>query len=366
MSSTQTSRTRRKKPVWIAAGVLVAVAAVTSSYLWWNTDVLGSGSFCDGRLESGDVRSALDSTGRVSQVRAQVDSSRAEFACTVERTSRFAGGEGQRITVKTHSEEGAFPFTTAVWKKPASRSYFKDRMTGAVSSTRGYVVLPESCWDKVGGIQGSRVVFSGDAPVATVEAVVEKGSADRAGLARLLTHSARQVAEKAGCAAPAGTDVPALAAPDSPRATDVRNACGLPGFSLPEEAVPAGRAEPDREVVNDASAHTWACDMHLAGPDKAHLSFAVTTDDSFVEAAPKGKTFRTLPDGKGVATTDEAVLKCKDNNVYFTVRGSFEYDRALKGADVTPTAYVRVLKGTFQNFLDAAADTYSCPRVDLL
>ncbi|MCC5036044.1 hypothetical protein DMH02_023280 [Streptomyces sp. WAC 00631] len=141
---------------------------------------------------------------------------------------------------------------------------------GSVSApaTRGYAVLPESSWDKVGGIQGSRVVFSGEAPVSTVEAVVQKGSADRAGLARLLTHSARQVAEKAGCAAPARTGVPALAAPESLRKTDARNACGLKGFSLPEEAVPTDRAEP-------------------------------------------------------------------------------------------------ALKGTFQNFLDAAADTYSCPRVDL-
>ncbi|MBQ0985607.1 hypothetical protein KBZ10_14005 [Streptomyces sp. F63] len=368
MSSTQTSRTRKKKPVWIVAGVLVAVAAVTSSYFWWNTDVLGAGSFCDGRLEGGDVRAALDSTGRVSQVRSQVDSSRAEFTCTVERTSRFGGGDDQRITVKTHSEEGAFPFTTAVWKKPAARSYFKDGMTGAVSETRGYVVLPKSCWNKVGGIQGSRIVLEDEeeGAVATVEAVVEKGSADRAGLARLLTRSARQAAEKAGCAASDRTGVPALAEPDSSRATDVQNVCGLPGFSLPKKAVLVGRAEPDREVVNGTGAHTWACDMYLTGPEKAYLSFAMTTDASFVEMAPKGvETFRALPGGKGVATTDEAVLKCKNNDVYFAARSSFEYDRALKRAGRSATAYVRVLKSTFQNFLDAAADTYSCPRVDL-
>lgn len=367
MNNAMASRTRKTKRIRTPAGALVVVAVVTSSFFWRNTDVLGADSFCGARLDSGDVRAALDSTGRLSQVHVQGDSELAEFSCTVERTSRLPGGEDQRLTIRTGSEQGAFPFTTSVWKNPAARSYFKDGMTGAVSPTDGYVVLPESCWDKVGGIQGSRAVRSGEGAVATVEVTVEKGAVDRAGLARLLTHSARQIAEKAGCATPVGSGIPALGAPDESRMTDVRNACGLKGFSLPENAVLLGRAEPDREQVNDAISRTWACDMYLAGSAKANLSFTATTDDVIVDAALKGtERFRPLSDHEGVATTGAAVLHCRNNDVFFAARWSSEYDGALlESLNHSVAAYTDVRKTTFQNFLDAAAGTYSCPHAHL-
>ncbi|MEU3055022.1 hypothetical protein [Streptomyces griseus] len=93
---------------------------------------------------------------------------------------------------------GGVPFTTAVWKDPAARSYFA---RGAVSDTSGYIILPRSCWDKVGNIQGSRAITPGPDTVAIVEASVEGGSAHRRSLARLLTHTVQEVAEAAGCPA---------------------------------------------------------------------------------------------------------------------------------------------------------------------
>ncbi|MFG2560823.1 hypothetical protein [Streptomyces sp. NPDC048496] len=362
-----TAQTRKKKPVLVAAVALAVVAALASSYCWWNTNLLGADSFCGGRLGSGEVQAALDSTGRVSQVYAQVDPKRAGFECTVERTSRFIGGDDQQVTVGTDSEKGAFPFTTNVWKNPAARSYFKGGVTGAVSQDfGGYVVLPKSCWDKDGPLRGRGVVRYEDGAVATVEAKVEKGTVDPAGLARLLTRSARQVAEKAGCSTSALSAAPDLAAPSASRTTDVQNVCGVRGFALPKEAVLVSRAEPDREQVNNGRADTWACDLQLAGSAKAAVSFAATSDKNFVEVATKDAYgFETLPGDKGIAAIDEAVLHCGGGDVYFAAHWNGGYDGALRDSGHRGAAYTEVKKATFQNFLYATAAVHSCPRVTL-
>ncbi|CAM5407960.1 hypothetical protein SXANM310S_06111 [Streptomyces xanthochromogenes] len=357
----------KKKSLLIAVGSLAALAVLASAYCWWNTDLLGADSLCGGRVGSGDAQAALDSTGRLSQVRAQGDPQRAEFACTLERTSRFVGGEEQRVTVETAGEQGAFPFTTSVWKDPAARSYFTNGVTGAVSPGGGYVVLPKACWGKVGGLQGSQVVRTEDGVVATVTATTEKGSADPAGLARLLVRSARQVAEKAGCGTSELSAAPALAAPSASRTTDVHNVCAVPGFTLPKGVLLVGRAEPDKEQVNDGSAHTWACDLHLAGSVKASVSFAATSDTSMVQAARSGTAaLRKLADDRGVAGPDQAVLRCDGADTYFAAHWNTTYEGALLGSvGHSATAYAQAKKAAFQNFLDATADAHACPRVAL-
>ncbi|MCX5382412.1 hypothetical protein [Streptomyces sp. NBC_00083] len=357
----------KKKPALIAAASLVVLALFASGYCWWNTDLLGAESFCGGRLDRGDAQAALDSAGRLSQVRVQGDAQHAEFACTLQRTSRFIGGDEQRVTLGTADEQGAFPFTTSVWKDPGSRSYFTSGVTGAVSPGGGYVVLPKACWSKVGGLQGSQVVRAGDGGVAAVTATVEKGSADQPGLARLLTRAARQVAEKAGCATPALAAAPALAAPSAAHTTDVRNVCGVPGLALPKSVILVGRAEPDTEQVNHGSPRTWACDLHMAGPAKASVSFAATSDTSIVQAATSGTgTMRNLPDHHGVAGPDQAVLHCGGGDTYFAAHWSSTYEGALlDSVSHSAAAYTQAKNATFQNFLDATADAHRCPRVTL-
>ncbi|MFC9531282.1 hypothetical protein [Streptomyces sp. NPDC056975] len=109
---------RKKKPVLVAAGALIVVAALASGYCSWNTNLLGADSFRDGRLGSGDAQAALGSTGRLSQVHAQVDTQRAEFGCTIERTSHFIGGDDQRVTVRTPVVKGRSPSRPASGKTP--------------------------------------------------------------------------------------------------------------------------------------------------------------------------------------------------------------------------------------------------------
>ncbi|MFJ8822663.1 hypothetical protein ACIREE_12840 [Streptomyces sp. NPDC102467] len=366
-----TTQTYKKRAV-LTGGTLVVLLALTSLYCWWNTDVLGDDAYCDGKLASADAGSVLDSAGRISAVTTQVGtgSGRAEFRCTIERTSRFIGTGTQRLTLRTGTESGSFPFTTAVWKDPASRSYFTNGATGAVSGSGGYVVLPKACWSKVGAFQGSRIVVPDDGSVTTVEAAMDQGSADPAALARLLTGLAQKVATDAGCAEPEPARPPVLAAPSDPRDTDARAVCGLKGFSLPAATLPTAAAEPGTEQVNRATAHTWACDLALSGTSGARLSLAATSDPTTLEAVRNDSdAFEELPGGKGRATTNQALLKCDTSDVYFAARFNPEYksllmDRVRRAGDPASTA-VRLEQTTFQAFLDSAAASYGCPRAPL-
>ncbi|MGA5043834.1 hypothetical protein [Streptomyces arboris] len=355
-------RIRHNKTTLFTSIALLLVASLTLLYCWWNTNVWGDDAVCEGALSSGDVQAVLDVPGRVSQVSSQAATGRSEFTCVVERASRFIGQDNLRMRMKTGTAEGAFPFTTAVWKDPAARSYFA---RGAVSDTSGYVILPRSCWDKVGNIQGSRTIAPGPDTVAIVEASVEGGSAHRRSLARLLTHTAQKVIRAAGCSDDELGEPAALFAPDAPRTTVPHNLCGLKGFSLPKAALVEGVAEPGHEQLNEAP-HTWACDVDLDGTDNARISFTATTDNTILDAALREeKEFKKLPGASGsVVGFNEAVLQCAEGKVYFAANWSTEYEGVL--LDHTRNrqpSYSEVWRATFQNFLDAAAASRNCPQV---
>ncbi|MGW3681587.1 hypothetical protein [Streptomyces prasinus] len=286
-----------------------------------------------------------------------------EFTCVIERTSRFLGGTDQQVTLKTANEQGPFPYTTHVWKNPGARSYFKGGTNGAVTPTGGYVVLPKSCWSKVGDVQGALVVPPDDDGVSAVEATVTKGRADPEGLAHLLARVARKVAADAGCATPALEESPELAAPDGVRTTDIGKVCGLPGFSLPDDAVITGVAEPDREQISKGAEDVWACDLILDGGAGAAVSFAATSDRDMVDAALQDTYgLRELPGGHGVASFDRAVLHCAEGDVYFAAHWNSEYTGALSDEQ---GEVPKAKRNTFNSFVTSAADLYSCPDVTL-
>ncbi|MEU0580469.1 hypothetical protein ABZ465_24925 [Streptomyces griseoincarnatus] len=278
----------------------------------------------------------------------------------IERTSRFLGQTGQQVTLSTASEDGAFPHTTYVWSNPGARSYFKGELTGAVADTKGYVVLPKSCWSKVGNIRGTRIMPPDDG-VAAVEATLTKGQADPEGLALLLTRAAQRVAADAGCTTPALSQAPELAAPDEVRTTDIGEVCGLPGFSLPGDAVLTGVAEPDQEQINTGADDMWACDLHLAGSAGATVSFTATSDRNIVDAALQSTAgFRELPGRQGVATVDQAVVHCAEGDVYFAA----QWNQAYKGALSDTHERVSKVRGnTFADFVSAAAHLHTCPDI---
>ncbi|MFI6944193.1 hypothetical protein ACIBI4_33480 [Streptomyces sp. NPDC050418] len=353
-------RIRKRTAVVLASAALLVAASATSLHLWWNTDTFGAERFCDDALTSSGIGDALDGSGRLSEVSSQNAPSGPEFTCSVERTSRFIGADELRLTVKTSTGKGAFPFTTAVWKEPAARSYFTN---GAVSDTRGYAILPKACWNKVGAIQGSRVIppgtSDGQETVAFIEAVVDQGEADRAGLARLLSRTAEKVAREAGCSGPEVAGPGELSAPGATRATDARSVCGVDGFALPPGALVKGKAEPGKEQLTGSPA-VWACDLRLSGDSQAALSFSATSNPAIIEAVAAKDDLRKLPDGRGVAGPDEAVLRCEQGDVYFAANRNFEYRSILHDATESPSARGKVRRDTFQAFLDAAGKKFGC------
>lgn len=359
---------RRRKLLFVWGG-FAAVATLSSAALftWWNTNAFGAEEFCDGMFASNDVRAALNSSGRVAEVSSQTVPEFSEFRCTVKRTSRFIGADDSEVTIRTATEPGAFPFTTAVWKNPSTMSYFKDGASGAVSDTRGWILLPKACWDRVGNIQGSRRIPPNPKKVAAVEATVRQGVVDRRGLARLLAHAAQKVAESAGCST-AGLKAPSdLSILRKPRTTDARNACGIQGFSLPNSSLVKGLAEPGREQLTGETPHTWACDMYLDGASKSQISFSISSDVNVIDGALRdSESFREVAGNKGLVGIDEAVLHCKDGDVYFSVRWNAAYNNVLLDlAKRKSHSYAEMHKSLFQGFLDSAADSRSCPRVTL-
>lgn len=356
-------RPYRKKAWLVAAGTLVVVSALVSTHLWQNTNVLGATSFCDGRVRSGDAQDVLDSPGRLSDSRVQTIPGKPEFTCVIERRSLFSTDAAPRIALKTASELGPFPYTTHVWKNPGARSYFKGEVTGGVTPTGGYVVLPKSCWAKVGDIQGSRLLPPDDNGVAAVEATVTAGRVAPEALARLLARTAASVAADAGCSVAALKEPPELAAPEGARTTDSGKVCGLPDFALPDSAVLPGAAEPGQERVSRGTQDVWACDLALVGKAGASVSFTATSDPAMVEAALKGNDdFRTLPDGQGVALPNQAIVQCADGDVFFTALWSKEYYGALRDHHPSVTD---VYRETFASFVSSAADLHSCPNVTI-
>ncbi|MYV50639.1 hypothetical protein [Streptomyces sp. SID2888] len=359
---------RQRKPIFVFGGLAAVVAlAGAALFAWWNTNVFGAEALCNGMVASEDVQSAHNSRGRMAEVNNQMAAASSEFRCTVKRTSRFIGTDDLEVVVRTATESRAFPFTTATWKNPSAMSYFKDGASGAVSDKRGWVILPKACWSQVGSIQGSRRIPPSPNAVAVVEAVVEQGSADREGLARLLVHAAQKVAAGAGCSATELKAPSDLSALSKPRRTDNQNACGLRGFSLPKNSLVKGLVEPGQEQLTDKLSHTWACDMYLNGTSGAQVSFSASSDANIVDGVLRDSdSFQNLGGNRGVARADEAVLHCDGGDVYFSARWNTEYDGVLLGlAEYKPDAYVEIQKTTFQKFLDSAADSRSCPHVTL-
>ncbi|MGW1296245.1 hypothetical protein [Streptomyces sp. NPDC002533] len=344
-----TVRIRNRKAVFLVSAALVSATTLASLHGWWNTNVWGAEAFCADMLTSGEVQAALVGRGRLSETYSRADAAHTE--CTVERTSRFPGTADARMTVKTGTAHGAFPFTTAVWKNPAERAYFAD---GAVSDSHGYVVLPKACWPPA------------QETVATVEVTMEDGSADREGLARLLARVSQKVAAAAGCSDGDTGKFDGLSMPAAPRTTDPGRVCGLKGFSLPEKTVVDGVAEPGQEQLNEASPH-WACDLSLDGTSGSRLSFAATSDPTLISAALRDRgRFKAIPGGKGYADLTRAVLRCEKGDVFFAAKWNTDYSGVLldQTRNSTPS-YAEVRRTTFQDFLDVAAPARSCPKVAL-
>ncbi|MFJ8000468.1 hypothetical protein ACIQ7D_25595 [Streptomyces sp. NPDC096310] len=350
------------KPLVMACSL--SLLAFGGMFTWWNTDLFGEQNFCGGKIESSDIASVLDTRGRISQTASQGGSADApEFHCTIQRTSFLLGTDDMKVTLSTRTKKADFQFQTRAWPDPAGMSFFTGGATGAVSDTRGWIMLPESCWDRVGMLYRGNPSPGNAQSVTTVEAVLDQGEAGREELAGMLARTAQRVADVAGCSGGGKAMAPGLRDAGTWTETDPGHACGLAGFALPGSAFVSGKAEKGEERTAGDSAETWACDVRFSGSSESQASFSVTSDADITKATLRQKDFRDLPNGTGRINPDSAVLKCGDTSVYFGMNWNDEY-RDLN-LDQGKDHYTENNRKLFQSFVDAAGKKHHCPDISV-
>ncbi|MDI9888752.1 hypothetical protein QMZ92_31485 [Streptomyces sp. HNM0645] len=350
----------------IAALVTTGVLTLTTAlglYSWWNTNLFGDDSFCNGKLTPSDLASALDTQGRISSVSSSGTTGLPEFRCTVERTSKFLGAEPMKVDVHTAVYAPDFAFQTRTWKSPATLSYLSGNVTGAVSADRGWVMLPTSCRDKAGFLGLGRRRLPAEHEVTVVEARLERGTAEPSKLADLLVKAAARVTESAGCSLGAGDTRPTLQGPGEEKQLDTASACGMQGFAVPADALIDGEVTPGAERVSGTASASWTCDLRFSGSAEAEVSFSTTSDPSIVnDVLRRTPGWKDLPQGQGeIDGYSRAILKCSGKDVYFGMRQDDTYTSVL--LDEGKGRWTAVSQAMFQSFLDAAGKQYGCPAV---
>ncbi|MEU6758529.1 hypothetical protein [Streptomyces sp. NPDC046685] len=355
----------KSKKAIAAAASCTGLSVLAGLFLWWDTNVFATAELCAGKVDGEQAESVLDTRGRVSVGSEQRHVDGTSFRCTVSRTSRITGAEELEVEVSTAIYTPDFPFQTHVWHNSSSRSFLSGEVTGAVSGTRGWVILPEKCRAKVGNVLLGTKFLPGSAEVPVVQAELKKGAVEPQKLTSMLVDTAQKVAAAAGCSTDTLSQTPKVQPPTSPEAITADSICQIPGFRLPDSAVAKDDAKLEEQRTSGTPAGSWACDLYQpGGQDEAQLSFASSLDPNIVNEHLKAATgFHDLPDGTGVADggNDRAILKCGTKEVYFGVRWNNTYLRSLKEAYRSGQASREV----FQTFLDAAGKQHGCPSVTI-
>ncbi|MFE7478912.1 hypothetical protein [Streptomyces sp. NPDC057552] len=340
------------------AGVAVLVAGA-GLFSWWNTNLLGEAEFCDGVVNSADMGSVLGTQGRLSTVWS-TGSKVPEVACGVKRASKFLGSEPMEVTLTTAVYKPDFQFQTHVWKNPSTMSYLSKGGTGAVSDERGWVLLPDSCRDKVGTIYPARRQLPESDEVTVVEAVMNQGTTDRAALARMLVKAAQRIADDAGCGTGISPEASEIQNPSGLSTTDADAVCQLPGFRIPQDALVRGEAEIGKEQTTGSIPGTWSCGLGFSGKAGAKIWFSAAPGAHVAdETLLNGDGFKDIPGAEGKVDwyRNAVVLKCDTKNVYFSMRWSDEY------YEIDPAEGIS--RPMLQSFVDAAGKQYQCPSVKL-
>ncbi|MFF2192623.1 hypothetical protein [Streptomyces sp. NPDC058157] len=341
----RTRISRRTARAGIAA--LLALAGCAGLLIWWNTDVMGQGRFCDDALASSELSLVLDGPGRLTGKSVHEESDPYGFSCTVQRTSRFLGAAEPEMKAELAFEQADFAFGSLLWKDPSASSYFVGGATGAASGTQAWVLLPPGCDGRTPpGVQRAKV--------PALEVNLTHGRAAPDDLARAAMSAARHVAEGLGCADSSVLKAPLrLQGPSGsgePRPTDPANACGVSGFSLPDAALLGGRAEPGTERVTGSDSRTRVCELTLKGPGGPRITLAVSEDPRLTQGVRRDET----------ATPQNArtVTACAAGDLYVAMSYDDTYRDLL--LDAGGTAHEQARTALFTAFFDTVTKDRGC------
>ncbi|WP_415949920.1 hypothetical protein [Streptomyces sp. KLOTTS4A1] len=341
-----------KRGMKAASSAAAAVVLVGGGlYGWWNTDVFGQGSFCNEAIASDEISGVLDGQGRLSAATQYESKDPYGFRCTVQRTSKFVGGAQPSVGIDLTSDSVSAPFGSRLWKNPSALSYLKgDNAAGGASTTRAWLLLPSSCWEKFSSRQGA---------VPTVTVALRHGQATEGQLMGLAFSAAGHIAKSVGCPAPPRPDSIEFAAPSpanpsrQPKRTEADEVCGLKGFTLPRDALINAQLAPGTERATSTGARTWACDLDLEGPGGPQLGFALSQNPDVVAGVRRD----TSPGGRYLK-----VLKCEEGAMFVTTTANDAYDDvALDAWEGTKgDKFGEVRAQLLESFADAAAADRGC------
>ncbi|MEU6758531.1 hypothetical protein [Streptomyces sp. NPDC046685] len=353
----------KNKKAIAAVASCTGLSVLAGLFLWWDTNVFAATELCAGKLTGEQAESVLDTRGRISEGSQEGSDDDASFRCTVSRTSRITGAKELEMVVNTAVYTPDFPFHSPAWKNVSSMSFLPEGVTGAVSGTRGWVLLPEACQDKVGVLVGKKILpRSGEVPV--VQAELKRGTVDPQKLTSMLVDTAQKVAAAAGCSTNTPVQIPKVRQPPASRqAITDGSVCQIPGFRLPTSATSKDAAQLEEQRAGGARSGSWVCDLYESGQTEAQLSFGFSDDPNIAgERLRANSYFRDLPDGTGVVDGRRgAILKCADKDIYFAVRWNRDYLDSVKDPYLSGQARREV----FQAFLDAAGKQHGCPSVQI-
>lgn len=235
------------------AGALASVLLVLAGlFVGLNTNVFGAGRVCHDWLAAADVQKAVGGNGRLSST----DDS--DSSCTIERSGWGFGSSDLKLTVMATSEASRFPFEPAAWRVSGDRDVIAGKGAGSVDKHGGWVLLPDTCKAITGaGTDTER-------PVLT--ATLSGGTADPAGMARLLGAAAGSLAERSGCAPATATALGEPRKASAVSATRYDSVCSLPGFKLPKVTGPRGQSV--HEQTSGSLDSAWFCDLSFVGDEK--------------------------------------------------------------------------------------------------
>ncbi|WP_405711048.1 hypothetical protein OG264_19500 [Streptomyces xanthophaeus] len=342
-------RTRGTHPERAVAVLAAAVALAGCAGLltWWNTDALGPDRFCAGALASSEAGSALSGPGRIVQQSLQDGSDPYySFSCKVQRTNKFLSDDQPSLEAELSFDGADFAWAgSALWKDASAFSYFVGGATGATSETQAWVLLPVGC-------PGAARPNSKESQVPVLKVNLAQGRTTPEALARVAMSGARHVADGLGCKDTGALKDPArLQGPaGAPKPTDPANACGIPGFRLPEAALVQGKAEQGTERVTGKESRTRVCSLDLKGSGAPRIDFAVSDDPVLTQGVRHDKA-ATRERGRTVTT-------CKDGDLYLGMSLNDAYSDLLLDEGMDKASQART--ALFEAFANAVTAERGC------
>ncbi|UYQ63378.1 hypothetical protein [Streptomyces peucetius] len=260
------------------------MAVLAGTFAFFNTNILTPERICHGWVTPDEASAALG--GGPGRVSASEDS---DTTCTIRQESWLPGGSRQ-LSLRTVSEDAAFPFELGAWDISGTRHVMTGGTHGAYDDYSGWALLPPSCVDTA----------SEKGPQPVVRAAITTGDSggDSEGMGRLLISASKAISSgSADCSAPGHNEPTRHLSPSAEEAADLANLCGVPGFRL--KAVKGPKGERVMNQMTGSLRDGLYCDLTFEGDEEGPFArLAIVSDPPLVKPLGSRDFSRSVCGGK--------------------------------------------------------------------